>query len=58
MLIIKVIVFDADLLGEKSVQAEEEKDTIFHHLKEIESLRKNESSSVVFFSRIAVFCRE
>ena len=30
----------SDLLGEKSAQAEEEKDTIFHQLKEIESLRK------------------
>ncbi len=30
----------SDLLGEKSAQAEEEKDTIFHQLKEIESLRQ------------------
>ncbi|MGB7512061.1 MAG: N-6 DNA methylase [Pelodictyon phaeoclathratiforme] len=30
----------SDLLSEKSAQAEEEKDTIFHQLKEIESLRK------------------
>ena len=30
----------SDLLGEKSAQAEEQKDTIFHQLKEIESLRK------------------
>jgi hypothetical protein len=30
----------SDLLDEKSAQAEEEKDTIFHQLKEIESLRK------------------
>jgi len=30
----------SDLLGEKSAQAENEKDTIFHQLKEIESLRK------------------
>ncbi len=30
----------SDLLGEKSAQAENEKDTIFHQLKEIESLKK------------------
>jgi len=30
----------SDLLDEKSAQAENEKDTIFHQLKEIESLRK------------------
>jgi hypothetical protein len=30
----------SDLLGEKSAQAEDEKDTIFHQLKEIESLKK------------------